>query len=99
MAQKYGFPKFLTMCRSRHIAYSANFGGGKLWRISHQKLLASKTLANSCLFTSSYMYMSRDIVKIWMVKFGKPPVINQIHQGLPPPKSCTIWYKKPLTVI
>ena len=26
------------------------FGGGKLWRISHQKFLASKTLANFCLF-------------------------------------------------
>ena len=26
------------------------FGGGKLWQFSDQKLLASKTLANSCLF-------------------------------------------------
>ena len=26
------------------------FGGEKIWQISHEKLLASKTLANSCLF-------------------------------------------------
>ena len=26
------------------------FGGGKLWRISHQKLLASKSLANLASF-------------------------------------------------
>ena len=52
---------------------------GKLWRISHQKLLASKTLANSCLF--AFFIMSQDIVKIWMVKYGKLPVIHLIHQG------------------
>ena len=33
--------------------------------------------------------MSRDIVKIWMVKFDKPPVICQ---GFPPPKLGAIWY-------
>ena len=38
---------------------------------------ASKTLANFCLFA---LFMSRDIVKIWMVRFGKPPVIHQIRK-------------------
>ena len=30
--------------------------------------------------------MSQDIVKIWMVKFGQPPVIHQTCQGFPLPK-------------
>ena len=38
------------------------------------------------------MYMSQDIVKVWMVKFGKPPVIHQIRQGFPPPKIHAIQY-------
>ena len=57
---------------------------GKHWQISHQKLLASKPLVSSYLFV--LFTMSRDIVKIWTVKFGKPPVIFQIRQGFPPPK-------------
>ena len=36
--------------------------------------------------------MSRDIVKIWMVTFGEPPMIHQIHQGLPPPKALAMQY-------
>ena len=35
------------------------FGRGKLWQISHQKLSASKTLANSCLF-AFFIYVMRD---------------------------------------
>ena len=54
------------------------FDGGKLWRIFHQKILASKTLVNCCLL---YLFMSQDIIKICMVKFGEPPVIRQIYQG------------------
>ena len=46
-----------------------------------------KTLANSCLFVS--LFMSRDIVKTKMVKFGKPPMICQ---GFPLLKIHTIWY-------
>ena len=38
------------------------------------------------------MYMSQDIIKVWMVKFGESPVICQIRQGFPPPKIHTIWY-------
>ena len=55
------------------------FDGGKLWRIFHQKILASKTLVNSCCLL--YLFMSQDIIKICMVKFGEPPVIRQIYQG------------------
>ena len=66
------------------------FGGGKLWRISHQELLASKTLTNYCLFT---LFMSQDIVIIWTVKFDKPPpVIHQFCHGFPLPKLRTIRY-------
>ena len=36
--------------------------------------------------------MSRDIVKIWMAKFGEQPVICKIHQVFLPPKICTICY-------
>ena len=36
--------------------------------------------------------MLRDIVKIWTVKFGKPPVIRQIFQGFPLPNICAIQY-------
>ena len=43
-----------------------------------------KTLAYPACYVS--LFVPRDIVKIWMVKFGKPPVIHQIHQGHPPPK-------------
>ena len=52
-------------------------GRGKLWRISYQKLLAGKTLANSCLF-AFFIYVTR--CKSWMVRFGEPPVICQIRQ-------------------
>ena len=38
------------------------------------------------------LYMSQEIVKVWMVKFGKPPVIHRIGQGFPPPKIHAIWY-------
>ena len=56
------------------------FVGGKLWQISHQKLLVSKTLANSCLFAFFINFMSWDIVKFrckhlanhqWFTKFTK----------------------------
>ena len=51
------------------------FGGGKLWQISHQKLLAKGIppcfLSFLCLKT--------------LLKFGEPPVIRQ---GFPPPHSC-----------
>ena len=50
----------------------------------------NKTLANSCLF--AFLYMLQDIVRIWVVKFGKPPVICRIHQGFPSPKICAISY-------
>ena len=46
-------------------------------------------LANSCFLLS--LFISWDIVKIWMVKFGEPPVICQIHQGFPPPKFHTSY--------
>ena len=36
--------------------------------------------------------MSQDIVKIWMVNFGEPLVIRQIHHGFPLPKICAIYY-------
>ena len=36
------------------------FGGGKLWQVP------------VCLLS---LFISQDIVKIWMVKFGEPPVI------------------------
>ena len=55
--------------RTFHIGWI--FGGGKLWQISHQKFLTSKTLANSCLLT---LFMLQDIVKSGMIKFGEPPV-------------------------
>ena len=41
--------------------------------------------------------MSRDIAKLWTVKFAKPPVIHQIHQGFPLPKIHAIWYIISLT--
>ena len=31
-------------------------------------------------------------VKIWMAKFGKPPVIHLIRQGFPPPNLRAMWY-------
>ena len=43
------------------------FGGEKLWQISDQKRLVSKSLVNSCLLS---FFISQDIVKIWMVKFA-----------------------------
>ena len=66
-----------------------NFGREILWQIFHQKLSVSKTLMNSCLF--AFLYMSQDIVRIWMVKFGESPVICQIHQGFPPSKIHALW--------
>ena len=33
------------------------------------------------------LYMSWDIVRIWMIKFSKPPMICQIRQGFPLPDS------------
>ena len=56
-----------------------------MWRISHQKHLAGK-------FLFALMITSRDIVKIWTVKFSKPPVIHQVRQGFPPPKIHTKQY-------
>ena len=50
------------------------FGGGKLWQIP------------VCLLS---LFISQNIVKIWMVKFGEPPVICQ---GFPPPKIHAIWH-------
>ena len=47
------------------------FGGGKLWRLSYQKLLVSKSLLS--LLTA-------------LLKFGEPPVIPQICYGFPQPK-------------
>ena len=52
-------------------------GRGKVWQIP------------VCLLS---LFMPRDIVKIWMVKFGKPPVIHHIYQGLPLSKICAIQY-------
>ena len=49
--------------------------------------LASKTLP-VCLLS---LYMSRNNVRIWMVKFVKPPVIHQICQSFPPPK-ISVYY-------
>ena len=40
------------------------FGGGKFWEIP------------VCLLS---IFMSRDIAKIWTVKFGKPPVANLLN--------------------
>ena len=52
------------------------FDGGKLWQISHRKLLVSKTLVvNSCLFP---FYIVHTIIK-----FGESPVIRQTHQRFP----------------
>ena len=42
----------------------------------------SKTFPVCCLS----LFVSQDIVEIWMVKFGEPPVIHQIRQGFPLPK-------------
>ena len=64
------------VCVLYHIAQM--FGGRKLGKISHQNLLASKTWRIFCFYLS--LFMSQDIVKIWMVKYGEPPVICQIHQ-------------------
>ena len=47
-----------------NILYSAKFGKGKFWRIYHQKLLVSKTLANSCLF-AFYTYTHHSSEIIW----------------------------------
>ena len=33
-----------------------------------------------------------DTVLIWMIKFGEPPVIHQIHQGFPVPHFYVIQY-------
>ena len=44
-----------------------NFWRVKLWQIP------------ACLFS---LYMSQDTIEIWMVKFGEPPVIHQIHGGI-----------------
>ena len=52
------------------------FGGGNLWQIP------------ACLL--SLFYVMIKILQIWMVKFGKPLVIRQIRQGLPPPNIHTI---------
>ena len=66
-------------------------GRGKLWQISHPKLWRIP----ACLLS---LFMSQNIVKIWMVKFGEQSVIHQIHQSrpsrqsIPPPKICAIWY-------
>ena len=48
----------------------------------HQKLLASKTLANFCLFA----FCIAHIIK------GKSPVIRQIHQRFPPPTIYALCY-------
>ena len=53
------------------------FGRGKLWRIP------------VCLRS---LFMSPDIVKIWMVKFVEQPVIGQFRQGIPPPKIYALRY-------
>ena len=42
----------------------------------------SKTFPVCCLS----LFVSQDIVEIWMVKFGELPVIHQIRQGFPLPK-------------
>ena len=58
----------------------------------HQKLLTNKTLADSCLFTF-LAYVTRHF-KMWMVKFGEPPVklTRQIRQGFPLPNIHAIQY-------
>ena len=38
--------------------------------------------------------MSRDIIELWMVKFGESPVIHQVCQGFLLPKICAIQYFK-----
>ena len=48
----------------------------------------SKTFPVCCLS----LFVSQDIVEIWIVKFGEPPVIHQIRQGFPLPKNHTIRY-------
>ena len=67
------------------------FGEGKLWRISDWKLLASKALTNSYLFTFFINFMSLDIVKIWMAKYSEPPVIRQLCQGFPLQNIHAMW--------
>ena len=39
-----------------------------------------------------YFCFLYDIVLIWIVKFGEPPVIHQIHQGFPVPHFYVIQY-------
>lgn len=67
------FMKKLFRCSNYHIAQM--FGGGKLWQISHQKLLARGILV--CLLSF--------LCHKTLLKFGEP---SAIRQGFPPPYSC-----------
>ena len=63
------------------------FGREKLWHIYYQKLSASKLWQIPvCLL---YLFVSRDIVKNWMVKFDESPVIPQ---DFPPPNIHDMQY-------
>ena len=75
---------------TEYICIAQIFGKRNIWQISHQKLLMSRTLVDSCLF--AFFTYVRDIVRIWIIKCGKPPVIFQIYQGFPLPKIRAIWY-------
>ena len=55
------------------------FEGRKLWQISHQKLLASKILVNSCLFAFFIYAMKSSYNLDGKLKVGKPSVICQTH--------------------
>ena len=66
-------------------------GRGILVNVSSETLLASKTFGKFPLVSFLYICHDQDIVKIWMVNFGEPPVICQIHQGFPLSKTHMLY--------
>ena len=68
--------------------WGRNFPIRNLWRVKLWQIPA-------CLLS---LFMSRDIVLIWMVKFGKPPVICQIYQDFPLPK-ISVWDSSILAIL
>ena len=66
-----------------HIPYSVNVQWRKIWQISIRNFWRVIPI---CLLS---LFMAQNIAKIWMVKFGKPPVICQ---GFPLPKICNMQY-------